>query len=137
MIDTAIAEIEPLVGTLAACVPRFGRLARRALPQAPPGAGAGSPPAPFSATERAAVLEQLNSERFVDASPAEVSATLLDEGRYLAAERTMYRLLAAAGLVRERRDQLTHPPCQRPELLAEAPNQVWSWDITKLFGPSK
>jgi Transposase and inactivated derivatives len=82
------------------------------------------------------VLEQLHSERFVDASPAEVWATLLDEGTYLASERTMYRLLAADGPVRERRDQLTHPPYARPELLAERPNQVWSWDITKLLGPA-
>ena len=96
-------------------------------------------PAParaLSEPERAGVLEQLHSERFVDASPAEVWATLLDEGTYLASERTMYRLLAADGPVRERRDQLTHPPYARPELLAERPNQVWSWDITKLLGPA-
>jgi putative transposase len=65
-----------------------------------------------------------------------VWATLLDEGRYLASERTMYRLLAAGGEVRERRDQLAHPPYAAPELLAERPNQVWSWDITKLLGPA-
>jgi putative transposase len=82
------------------------------------------------------VLEQLHSPRFGDSSPAEVWATLLDEGTYLASERTMYRLLAAAGPVRDRRDQLTHPPYARPELLAERPNQVWSWDITKLLGPA-
>jgi putative transposase len=82
------------------------------------------------------VLEQLHSARFVDSSPAEVWATLLDEGTYLASERTMYRLLAGDGPVRERRDQLTHPPYARPELLAERPNQVWSWDITKLLGPA-
>jgi putative transposase len=82
------------------------------------------------------VLEQLHSPRFVDASPAEVWATLLDEGTYLASERTMYRLLAADGPVRDRRDQLTHPPYARPELLAERPNEVWSWDITKLLGPA-
>ena len=64
-------------------------------------------------------------------------ATLLDEGTYLASERTMYRLLVASGEVSERRDQLTHPPYERPELLAERPNQVWSWDVTKLLGPAK
>jgi putative transposase len=80
----------------------------------------------------------LHSERFVDSSPAQVYATLLDEGAYLASERTMYRLLEAEhGSVRERRDQLTHPGYQRPELLAERPNQLWSWDIMKLLGPAK
>jgi transposase InsO family protein len=66
-----------------------------------------------------------------------VWATLLDEGRYLASERTMYRLLAANGELRERRDQLAHPAYERPELLAERPNEVWSWDISKLKGPAK
>ena len=92
----------------------------------------------LSPSEREAVLAELHSERFVDCSPAQVWATLLDEGRYLASERTMYRLLAARhGGVRERRDQLTHPPYQRPELLAERPNELWSWDISKLKGPAK
>jgi len=73
-----------------------------------------------------------------DDLPAQVWATLLDEGRYLASERTMYRLLAARhGGVRERRDQLTHPGYARPELLAERPNELWSWDISKLKGPAK
>jgi putative transposase len=66
-----------------------------------------------------------------------VHATLLDEGRYLGSVRTMYRLLAANGGCRERRNQLTHPTYAKPELLALAPNQVWSWDITKLKGPVK
>jgi putative transposase len=83
------------------------------------------------------VLDVLHSERFVDRSPAAVVATLLDEDRYLASERTMYRLLAAAGEVRERRDQLVHPAYAKPELLAERPNELWSWDITKLLGPRK
>jgi len=82
------------------------------------------------------VLEQLHSERFVDASPAQVYATLLDEGTYLASERTMYRILEAEGEVRERRDQLRHPAYAKPELLATAPNELWSWDITKLKGPA-
>src|SRR5262249_47667243 len=81
---------------------------------------------------------ELHSERFVDCSPAQVYATLLDEGCYLASERTMYRLLEAAhGSVRERRNQLTHPAYAKPELLAERPNELWSWDISKLKGPAK
>jgi putative transposase len=91
----------------------------------------------LSPTERATVLEVLRSRRFVDRSPAQVWATLLDEERYLCSERTMYRLLAAAGEARERRDQLIHPAYSRPELLAQRPNELWSWDITKLLGPAK
>ncbi len=83
------------------------------------------------------LLDTLNSERFVDTAPAAVHATLLDEGRYLGSVRTMYRLLAASGGCRERRNQLAHPAYTKPELLALAPNQVWSWDITKLKGPAK
>lgn len=91
----------------------------------------------LSEQERAAVLEQLHSERFIDVSPAQVYATLLDEGTYLASERTMYRILAAQGESRERRAQLRHPAYAAPELLATGPNQLWSWDITKLKGPLK
>jgi putative transposase len=87
--------------------------------------------------ERDTVLETLHGERFVDHSPAQVWATLLDEERYLCSERTMYRLLAQHGEVRERRDQLAHPVYSRPELLATRPNELWSWDITKLLGPAK
>jgi putative transposase len=83
------------------------------------------------------VLQVLHSDRFVDQAPAQVWAALLDEGRYLCSERTMYRLLSRLGEVRERRDQLTHPRYARPELLAEAPNRLWSWDTTKLLGPAK
>ena len=84
------------------------------------------------------MLELLHSERFVDASPEETYATLLDEGRYLCSTRTMYRILAAHhGGVRERRDQLTHPAYTKPELLAERPNELWSWDVSKLKGPAK
>jgi putative transposase len=84
------------------------------------------------------VLEVLHSERFVDVSPEETWATLLDEGTYLCSTRTMYRILAAHhGRVRERRNQLTHPPYAKPELLAERPNELWSWDISKLKGPAK
>jgi putative transposase len=85
--------------------------------------------------ERQAVLDVLHSERFVDQSPAEVQATLLEERTYLCSTRTMYRILDAAQEVRERRDQARHPTYVRPELVATAPNQIWSWDITKLKGP--
>ena len=94
-------------------------------------------PRALSAVERAEVLGVLHHERFVDQAPASVYATLLDEGRYLCSVPTMYRLLRAAGEVRERRRQATHPTAVKPELLATAPNQVWSWDITKLLGPVK
>jgi putative transposase len=94
-------------------------------------------PLALSDEERAAVLAELHAERFVDASPAAVYATLLDEGTYLASERTMYRVLAANAEVRERRAQRRHPTYAAPELLASAPNELWSWDITKLRGPAK
>ena len=88
-------------------------------------------------TERERVLSALHCERFVDKAPAQVWATLLDEGIYHCSIRTMYRILSEHGEVRERRNQLRHPNYQKPELVAEAPNQVWSWDITKLRGPVK
>lgn len=91
-----------------------------------------TPPLKLDAAEQAAVLDELTSPRFVDRAPHQIYATLLDEGRYLCSVRTMYRLLAAQKAVRERREQRVHPVYARPELLAEAPNQLWSWDITKL-----
>jgi len=91
----------------------------------------------LSAEERKHVLGVLNAGRFCDQAPAEVYATLLDEGQYLCSERTMYRILAESHQVRERRDQLRHPRYTAPELLASGPNEVWSWDITKLLGPAK
>jgi len=91
----------------------------------------------LSSEERAAVKALLHSERFVDQAPAEIHAALLDEETYLCSTRTMYRILEEAGEVRERRDQLRHPVYAKPELLATASNQVWSWDITKLRGPAK
>jgi putative transposase len=87
--------------------------------------------------ERVAVLHTLHEPQFVDLAPAEVYATLLDEGRYLCSERTMYRLLATHDEVRERRNQLRHPRYAAPELLGCRPNELWSWDITKLRGPAK
>ncbi len=87
--------------------------------------------------ERQEVLAVLHEPRFVDLAPAEVHARLLDEGRYLCSERTMYRILAENAEVRERRDQLRHPEYKKPELLATGSNEIWSWDITKLLGPEK
>src|SRR5216110_4125852 len=94
-------------------------------------------PRALSAGERGAVLAVLHEPRFVDLAPAEVYATLLDAGQYLCSERTMYRVLAAHQEVRERRQQLRHPRYAAPELLARRPNELWSWDITKLLGPAK
>ncbi len=93
------------------------------------------PPLKLSPPERHAVHQQLVSDRFIDQAPASVFASLLDEGTYLCSERTMYRILDEQQEVRERRNQLRHPSYSKPELLAMAPNQVWSWDITKLKGP--
>ncbi len=97
-------------------------------------------PAParaLSGAQRQAVLDLLHAPRFADQAPAEIYATLLDEGVYHCSVRTMYRLLGQNGEIRERRRQLRHPVYQKPELLAEKPNEVWSWDITKLMGPEK
>lgn len=77
------------------------------------------------------MLEVCHSERFVDRAPAEIQATSMDEGRYLCSSRTMYRILDEAQEVKERRDQARHPVYVKPELCANAPNQVWSWDITE------
>jgi putative transposase len=96
-----------------------------------------SPPRALTAEERVIVLGHLHSPRFQDRSPSEIYGTLLDESVYCCSIRTLYRLLAAEGETRERRDQLTHPAYQKPQLLATAPNQLWSWDITKLLGPAK
>ena len=94
-------------------------------------------PRALTAPERQAILDALHSPRFADLAPGEVWAILLDEGVYLGSQSTFYRLLRAAGETRERRRQATHPAAVKPELLATGPNQVWSWDITKLHGPAK
>jgi putative transposase len=96
-----------------------------------------SPARALGEQERETVRAVLNSARFQDCAPAAIQATLLDEGQYLCSTRTMYRVLNNDGASRERRDQLTHPEYRKPELLAIAPNQLWSWDITKLRGPAK
>ncbi len=95
------------------------------------------PPRALTTPQRQAVLNLLHAPRFADQAPAEIYATLLDEGVYHCSIRTMYRLLDRNGEIRERRRQLRHPVYQKPELLAEKPNEVWSWDITKLKGPAK
>jgi len=96
-----------------------------------------SPPRALSPAERQTALAVLHEPRFADLAPAQVYTRLLDEDRFLCSERTLYRILEVNKEVRERRDQLRHPVYQKPELLATAPNQVWSWDITKLLGPVK
>jgi putative transposase len=94
-------------------------------------------PRALSQAEKAVVRQVLDSERFQDQAPREVYATLIDEGRYLCSVRTMYRILDEDEQVCERRNQLRHPNYVKPELLATKPNQLWSWDITKLLGPAK
>jgi putative transposase len=94
-------------------------------------------PRAFSPAEKIKVRQELNSARFQDCAPREVYGTLLDEGQYLCSWRSMYRILAENEEVRERRNQLRHPNYSKPELLATGPNQLWSWDITKLLGPTK
>ena len=139
---TAVAEHTQEMGTSAACealgVPRatvYRRRARDADPGEPKPRP--TPARALSPAEQSEVLDVLHSERFVDKSPGEVLATLLDDEKYLCSERTMYRILASEGEVRERRDQLRHPEYKKPELLATGPNEIWSWDITKLKGPVK
>ncbi len=138
---TTAVELVPIVGptraAAAVAVPRASLYrARRPQPASPP-APRPAPPRALTATERQAVLDVLHSERFCDRAPKAVFATLLDEGVYLCSWRTMYRVLATAAEVRERRHQLRHPAYAKPELLATGPNEVWSWDITKLRGPVK
>ncbi len=142
MIERTVEELTPIVGTRPACRALGASPATIYRRRRPPEPGSPRPrPAPdraLSELEREAVLEVLHSERFVDVSPEETYATLLDDGTYLCSTRTMYRILAARhGGVRERRDQLTHPAYTKPELLAERPNELWSWDISKLKGPVK
>jgi len=144
MIDQAIAELTPVVGATAACR-AVGRARathyRHHRKSPPPPRPAPKPPRPqpraLSEQERQGVLEVLHSERFIDTAPPEVYATLLDEGIYLASVPTMYRILRSVDEVRERRRQATHPAYMKPELMADGPNRVWSWDITKLLGPVK
>jgi putative transposase len=135
----AATELSGVVGTAPACtalaVSRASLYRRRRPIRA--ARCYPTPPRALSVAERQDVLDVLHSERFVDRTPAQVYATLLEEEKYFCSIRTMYRILAAKREIRERRDQLRRPQYQKPELLATAPNQVWSWDITKLLGPAK
>jgi putative transposase len=146
MTDAAVAELAPRTGTRQACaavgLPQAGwyRRHRQSPPRPRPEPVAHRDrrqPRALDSAERQQILEALHSERFADTAPAEAWATLLDEGIYLGSVSTYYRVLRAEGEVRERRRQATHPATVKPELTAAAPNQVWSWDITKLLGPAK
>jgi len=142
MSERTVEELTPIIGTRPACRVLGASPAtiyrRRWPPQPKLSRPRPAPARALSDPERDAVLDLLHSQRFVDSAPEQVYATLLDEGQYLASVRTMYRLLVAKhGGVRERRDQLTHPAYAKPELLAERPNELWSWDISKLKGPAK
>ena len=142
----AVTEVRGAISCVSACdalgLPRatYYRRRRQELCGANPDQeGKGRPRSPRSLSEReeSAVLEVLHSPRFQDRAVPQVWATLLDEGRYLCSQSTMYRILHRNSEVRERRNQLRRPNYAKPELLATAPNQVWSWDITKLKGPQK
>jgi len=138
----AIEELPLPVSIAATCrsvgVPRATLYRRRRpKPSAPASTPRPKPPRALDDQERQQVLDVLHRESFVDKAPAEVYAALLDQGQYLCSIRTMYRILDAQQEVRERRDQLRHPAYPKPQLVATAPNQVWSWDITKLLGPAK
>jgi putative transposase len=144
--DQAIATLAGRTGTRAACAavdaPQASYYRRHRIspaPQRPAPAGQRDrhQPRALAPAERQAILEVLHSGRFADLAPAEVWAMLLDEGTYLGSVSTFYRVLRDAGESRERRRQATHPATAKPELMAAAPNQVWSWDITKLHGPAK
>jgi putative transposase len=146
MTDQAVAQLAGRIGVRDACVAVSASQAgyyRRHRVSPPPERPAPIPhrqrrqPRALSTQEQQAILDVLHSDRFVDMSPAEVWATLLDEGVYLGSQSTFYRLLHQVGEVRERRAQATHPAKVKPELVANGPNQVWSWDITKLPGPAK
>lgn len=135
-----LTDVAPKLGVAATC--KAFNIARptyyrRRWPMHGPKQRRPSPPRRLSDVERRVVLDVLHEPRFVDLAPVEVFATLLEEGRYLASIRTMHRILAENSEARERRNQLRHPNYARPELMATAPNQLWSWDITKLLGPQK
>jgi putative transposase len=135
-----VIEIAPLLGVKATCA-AFGvaraTYYRHRSPAYGPWPRRPAPPRRIPDGERSKVLAVLHEPRFVDLAPLEVFASLLQESRYLCSVRTMHRILAEHAEVRERRNQLRHPSYSRPELLATGPNQLWSWDITKLLGPVK
>lgn len=136
-----VEELAELVGTRAACaalaIPRATIYRQRARSHDRPVRRPRRSPRAIPEVERQAVLDTLNSAAFADVSVPQVHAQLLDQGQYLCSQRSMYRILHEQQCVRERRNQLQRPSYKKPELLACAPNQVWSWDITKLPGPRK
>jgi putative transposase len=143
MVDRTIAELAPMVGKRAAGAAlgrsraTYYRRHRQSPPPRPLSRTAAPQPRALSQAERAEVLGILHDERFVDQAPATIYATLLDEGHYVCSVPTMYRVLRAEHEVRERRRQARHPATVKPELVASGPNQIWTWDITKLLGPEK
>jgi putative transposase len=143
VIDAAINELAAVVGTKAACMavgrPRATHYRWHRKSPLPPKPARVPAPQPRALTEdeRAEVLAVLHEPDHVDEAPATVYAKLLDDGVYMASVPTMYRILRAEGEVHERRRQATHPARKKPELIATAPNVVWSWDVTKLLGPVK
>ena len=135
-----VAEVATRLGVQPTCAAlAFARATyyRHRAPSFGPRERRASPPRRLADVERKHVLEVLCEPRFADLAPTEVYATLLQEQRYLCSTRTMYRLLRENGPIRERRDQRSHPKYAAPELLATGPNELWSWDITKLLGPEK
>jgi putative transposase len=143
MIDEAIGQLTPLVGTTAALATvgadRATWYRHHRQSPAPPRPERVATPQPRALTpvERKEIKATLESNEFVDEAPATVYAKLLDQGTYLASISTMYRVLHEHDEVRERRRQATHPAHKKPELIATEANSVWSWDITKLHGPEK
>ncbi len=143
MIEDAIGELTPIIGTTKALsatgVDRatWYRKHRQSPAPPPPERIATPQPRALSVVERKDIKRVLDSDEFVDEAPATVYAKLLDQGTYLGSVSTMYRVLHEHDEVRERRRQATHPAHKKPELIAEGPNQCWSWDITKLHGPEK
>jgi putative transposase len=143
-IEEAVAELAPLVGVRAACratgrsqAGHYRRHRQSPPPPAKPRPPRRPQPRALSPDERATVRSLLNSGDFADMAPAAVYHQLLDEGAYVASVSTMYRILRAHGEVKERRRQAVHPAHVKPELLATRPNEIWSWDITRLRGPGK
>lgn len=141
MITAHLAALEAVTSTSQACrllgASRATLYRRRRSPLLGPPMPPPAPANKLTEAERQRILELLRSEEYCDLAPAQVWARLLDDGVYLCSISTMYRLLAVAGENRERRRQRTHPARKRPELVARHPNQVWSWDITKLQGPTR
>ena len=137
--SAAVEQLAGTVGVVPACralgVARASVYRHRTPPRPRRDAARRRSPRALAPEERAHVLATLHEDRFVDQAPAAVYASLLEEGRYLCSQRTMYRLLHGAGEVRERRRQRRHPRAEPPRLVATAPNQVWTWDITRLAGP--